>query len=169
MSMNKISIIIGWLIFTIRKLGNHFVRSYQLSKFKSVGRGVKLCEGGSFTYRTISIGDDVFIGRNCCFQSEHGEIFIGSHVMFGPGVNIHGGNHDISLGTTPMKAREKTFGEDSPVIIGDDVWIGANAIILTGVSIGNGAVVAAGSVVTKPVPTKAVVAGVPAKVIHFRS
>lgn len=145
------------------------MRSYQLSKFKSVGQGVKLCEGGAFTYRTISIGDDVFIGRNCCFQSEHGEINIGSHVMFGPGVNIHGGNHDIALGPTPMKARQKTAGQDAPVTIGSDVWIGANAIILTGVSIGDGAVVAAGAVVTKSVPENAVVAGVPAKVIRYRS
>ncbi|MDE6243548.1 MAG: hypothetical protein K2M14_06020, partial [Muribaculaceae bacterium] len=76
----------GWLVYTVRRLNTHCERAYQLSKFRSVGRGVKLCEGGAFTYRTISIGNDVFIGRNCCFQSEHGEIRIGSHVMFGPGV-----------------------------------------------------------------------------------
>lgn len=129
---------------------------------------MKLCEGGTFTYRTISIGSDVFIGRGCCFQSEHGEIRIGDCVMFGPGVNIHGGNHDISAGVIPMIKRTKQLGEDGLVSIGNDVWIGANAIILAGVSIGNGAVVAAGSVVNKDVPKNSVVGGVPAKVIKYR-
>ncbi|MBD5232382.1 MAG: acyltransferase [Bacteroidales bacterium] len=159
----------GWLVYTVRRLNTHCERAYQLSKFRSVGRGVKLCEGGAFTYRTISIGDDVFIGRNCCFQSEHGEIRIGSHVMFGPGVNIHGGNHDTALAGGLMKSRGKQAGEDGVVVIEDDTWIAANAIILAGVRVGRGAVVGAGAVVTKDVPENAIVAGVPAKVIRFRS
>lgn len=156
------------MVYTIRNLGTHFVRAYQLSKFASVGRGVKLCENGAFTYRTITIGDDVFIGRNCCFQSEHGRIRIGNHVMFGPGVNIHGGNHDISVGPTPMKKRQKAAGSDPDVVIGNDVWIASNAIILSGVTIGDGAVIAAGAVVTKDVPPMAVVGGIPAKIIKYR-
>lgn len=159
---------IGCIIYTLRKTATHFVRAYQLSKFRSVGRGVKLCEGGVFTYRTVSIGNDVFIGRNCCFQSEEGEITIGDHVMFGPGVNIHGGNHDLSPGPVPMKHRAKAPGSDPKVTIGNDVWIAANAVILAGVTIGDGAVVAAGAVVTRDVPPLAVVGGVPAKVLHWR-
>lgn len=158
----------GRLVYTLRRLNTHCVRAYQLSKFRSVGRGVKLCEGGAFTYRTISIGDDVFIGRNCCFQSEHGFIKIGSHVMFGPGVNIHGGNHSTALSETPMKAARKKAGEDGTVKIGDDVWIAANAIILAGVEIGDGAVVGAGAVVTKDVPPLAIVGGVPARILRYR-
>lgn len=160
---------IGWLIYTVRKMNTHFVRAYQLSKFRSVGRGVKLCEGGAFTYRTVSIGDDVFIGRNCCFQSEHGTISIGDHVMFGPGVNIHGGNHDIVLGPTPMKSRTKRMGDDGEVRIGNDVWVGANAIILANVTVGDGAVIAAGAVVTRDVPPLAVVGGIPARILRYRS
>lgn len=160
---------IGWVIYTVRKINTHFVRIYQLSKFRRVGQGVKLCEGGAFTYRTISIGDDVFIGRNCCFQSEHGTISIGDHVMFGPGVNIHGGNHDIALGHTPMKSRSKCMGDDKEVCIGNDVWVGANAIILAGVTVGNGAVIAAGAVVTCDVPELSIVGGIPAKVLRYRS
>lgn len=159
---------LGNIIYTFRRLGTHCVRAYQLSKFRSVGRGVKLCEGGAFTYRTISIGDDVFIGRNCCFQSEHGTISIGNHVMFGPGVNIHGGNHDFSVTGKPMKAATKQPGQDGEVRIGNDVWIAANAIILAGVTVGDGAVVGAGAVVTKDVPPMAIVAGVPAKVLKYR-
>lgn len=166
--MKKLSIAIGWLIYTIRKLNSHFIRNYQLYKFKSAGASIKLCEGGVFTYRTISIGNDVFIGRNCCFQSECGQIEIGNHVMFGPGVNIHGGNHDITLGPTPMKSRTQPK-DDGVVKICDDVWIGANAIITARVTIGKGAVVAAGAVVTKDIPPLAVVAGVPAKIIKYRN
>lgn len=167
--MSVIANAYGWLVFTIRKLNAHAVRAYQLSKFKSVGSGVKLCEGGAFTYRTITIGSDVFIGRNCCFQSEHGTIAIGDHVMFGPGVNIHGGNHDIALGPTTMKSRTKKFGDDGEVRIGNDVWIGANAIILAGVTIGDGAVIAAGAVVTKDVPPLAIVGGIPGRILRYRS
>ena len=158
----------GWLFYTLRKLANHCTRKYQLSKFNSVGRNVKLDEGSVFTYRTISIGDDVFIGRNCIMQSEHGSIVIGDRVMFGPGVNIHGGNHDISVGNTPMRFRTKEPGSDGEVRIGNDVWIGSNAIILNKITIGDGAVVAAGAVVTHNVPPLAIAAGVPAKVIGYR-
>lgn len=165
--MGKFSNIYGWLVFTIRKLNTHAVRKYQISKFKHIGRGVKLCEGGAFTYRTITIGDDVFIGRNCVFQSEKGQIVIGNHVMFGPGVNIHGGNHDFSLGDTPMKSRRDNT-DDGVVTIEDDTWIAANAIILPRVTIGRGAVVGAGAVVTHDVPPYSIVAGVPAKVIGQR-
>jgi acetyltransferase-like isoleucine patch superfamily enzyme len=55
------------------------------------------------------------------------------------------------------------------ILIGADVWIGANAIVLAGVKIGSGALVAAGAVVTRPIPANAVVAGVPAKVIRYRN
>jgi len=165
--VNPLTVAYGWLIYTVGRLNTHFVRAYQLSKFRSVGRNVKLCAGGAFTYKTISIGDDVFIGRNCCFQSEHGVINIGSHVMFGPGVNIHGGNHDMSVGGY-MKARSKSAGEDGEIRICDDVWIAANAIILAGVTVGEGAVVGAGAVVTKDVPPMAVVAGVPARILRYR-
>lgn len=170
MTLKKISLtkIYGCLVYVIRRLNTHCVRQYQLSKFKKTGKRVKLCEGGVFTYRTISIGDNVFIGRNCCFQSEHGFINIGSNVMFGPGVNIHGGNHDTSVGDTPMIGREKATGSDGEVNIGDDVWIAANAIILGNVSIGSGAVVGAGAVVTRDVPPMAIVGGVPAKIIRYR-
>lgn len=166
--MLSLTQIYGCLVYVFRRLNTHCLRQYQLSKFKSVGHGVKLCEGGTFTYRTIDIGNDVFIGRNCCFQSEHGNIVIGNHVMFGPGVNIHGGNHDTSPGDSPMKSRQKVFGADGVVSIEDDVWISANAIILGNVTIGRGSVVGAGAVVTRDVPPKSIVVGVPAKIIGSR-
>lgn len=167
--MNIISVAIGWAVYTIRKTLTHFERTYQMSKFKKIGTGVKICEGCAFTYRHIEIGNDVFIGRNCNIQSEEGLIIIGDHVMFGPGVNIHGVDHDITPSDIPMKSRPRTAGEKGVVKIGNDVWVGANSIILKDVEISDGAVVAAGSVVTHDVPPYAIVAGVPAKILKFRT
>ena len=64
--------------------------------------------------------------------------------------------------------REQGFSEALPVVIGDDVWIGRRAMIMPGVKIGNGVVVAAGAVVTKDVPDFAIVGGVPAKILKIR-
>jgi acetyltransferase-like isoleucine patch superfamily enzyme len=98
--------------------------------------------------------------------------------MFAHGVIIlSGGEHDMSRVTCyPLRnnlAFEKSVGDiDSaskgPVVIGNDVWVGAGAIILSGVSIGDGAIVAAGAVVTKDVPPYAIVGGNPAKLIRYR-
>ena len=121
-----------------------------------------------FTYSTISIGDHCHIGRMACLQSAHGKIRIGNHVLFGPYVSIHGGNHiydKIGVYMTDVKKEPNTDGE---VVIEDDVWVGANAIILKGVKIGEGAIVSAGAIVTKDVEPYSIVAGVPAKKIKMR-
>lgn len=89
--------------------------------------------------------------------------------MFGLGVHIHGGNHRYELGKGYMDELKKEYGDNPPVIIEDDVWIGANAIILRGVTIHNGAVVGAGAVVAKDVEPYSIVAGNPAKEIKKRS
>ena len=107
--------------------------------------------------QNIRIGKNVFINSGCCFQDQGG-IDIGDNVLIGQQVVIATLNHDL----IPMR-RANMF--PAPVKIGNDVWIGAHATILAGVTIGNGSVVAAGAVVTKDVPEMAVVAGVPAKII----
>lgn len=84
--------------------------------------------------------------------------------MLGPYVNINCADHGMELGE-PMRFQQGTYG---PVVIEEDCWIGSHAVILKGVTIGTGAVVAAGAVVTKDVPPYAVVAGVPARVIGNR-
>ncbi|MNR23677.1 putative acetyltransferase [compost metagenome] len=86
--------------------------------------------------------------------------------MIGPNVTIYSQNHlykDISIDI------QKQGYERKPVIIGTDVWIACNAILLPGVTIGNGCVIAAGSIVTHSTPPYTIVAGVPAKVIGHRS
>ena len=138
--------------------------------FKSHGKNFIFEPRGSFyTFRTISVGDDVYIGPFARLVSSESTITIGNKVMFGPDVIIMGGDHNMSqIGIFSRDVHEKLPENDLPIIIEDDVWVGARAIILKGVTIGRGAIVAAGSVVTKNVPPYSIVAGVPAKVARWR-
>ena len=127
-----------------------------------IGKEVDVCFGMFPPFYTdcgknITVGKRVFINSGCCFQDQGG-IEIGDDVLIGQQVVIATLNHDLN----PEKRGSMT---PKPVKIGNKVWIGAHATILPGVTIGDGAVVAAGAVVTKYVPPNTVVAGVPAKVI----
>lgn len=107
----------------------------------------------------IHVGDEFLTNYNVTIL-DIAPVRIGDHVMIGPNTLITTVNHPLS----PM-GRRKHLGQAKPVTIGNDVWIGGNATILPGVTIGNNVVVAAGAVVTKDVPDNCVVGGVPAKVI----
>ena len=107
--------------------------------------------------KNITIGKDVFINSGCHFQDQGG-IEIGNGAWIGHNVVLATINHDLS----PKENRKNHY---APVKIGAHVWIGSNATILPGVTIGNWAVIAAGAVVTRDVPTMTVVGGVPAKVL----
>lgn len=107
--------------------------------------------------KNIQIGKRVFINSGCRFQDQGG-ITIGDDTLIGHNVVLATINHDLN----PQKRRDNLF---APITIGKSVWIGANATVLPGVSIGDGAVVAAGAVVTKDVPENTVVGGVPARVL----
>lgn len=107
--------------------------------------------------KNINVGKNVFINSCCCFQDQGG-ITIGDNTLIGHNVILATLNHDFS----PNK---RSILHPSPIVMGKNVWIGSRATILSGVTIGDGAIVAAGSVVTKNVPSNKVVAGVPAKVI----
>ena len=111
------------------------------------------------------------IGAECCFgEYNHitaiNKIVIGDHLLTGRWVTISDNNHgDSSYETLQMDPCARPVVSKGPVVIGNNVWIGDKATILSGVTIGDGAIVAANSVVTKDVPAYSVVAGVPAKVI----
>ncbi|MCH5152091.1 MAG: sugar O-acetyltransferase [Clostridiales bacterium] len=105
----------------------------------------------------IKVGSHVFINSACCFQDQGG-IEIGDNVQIGHQTVIATLNHDLN----PEKRWNMI---PAPVKIGNNVWIGSHATILSGVTVGDNAVIAAGAVVTKDVPANTVVAGVPAKVI----
>ena len=107
--------------------------------------------------RQISIGKNTFI-NHACSCVDMGGITIGDNVLIGPRVNLASENH-------PIDPTQRGFLIGQPVVIEDNVWIGAAATILPGVTVGKNSIVAAGSVVTKNVPPNTIVGGVPAKVI----
>ena len=90
---------------------------------------------------------------------------IGDDVMMGPNVSIYTRNHAFERTDVPMNTQG--VSDEKIVVIENDVWIGANSIILPGVTVSKGAIIGAGAVVTKDVPEYAIVGGNPAKVIKF--
>ncbi len=109
--------------------------------------------------KNITVGDNVFINSDCKFQDQGG-IFIDDGALIGHGVVLATLNHDLD----PAKRQQL---HPAPIHIGKRVWIGANATITQGVTIGDNAVVAAGAVVNHDVPANAIVGGVPAKLIRM--
>ena len=105
--------------------------------------------------KNIHVGKNVFINMGCKFQDQGG-IYIGDDTLIGHNVVLATLNHALS----PRKRADMI---PAPIRIGSKVWIGAGAIVLPGVTIGDGAIVAAGAVVTKDVPENTIVGGVPAK------
>lgn len=107
--------------------------------------------------KNITIGRDVFINSGCHFQDQGG-IEIGDGALIGHNVVLATIDHDLD----PAQNRKNHY---APIRIGAHVWIGSNATILSGVSIGEWSVIAAGAVVTRDVPPNVVVGGVPARII----
>lgn len=133
--------------------------------FRFCGQRVNIERGANFyTGWEIEIGDDSSLGIGCMVPFD---LKVGKDVMMGPDVMIVGENHQFTTRAKPMRLQGgKKY---PPVKIEDDVWIGARAIIMPGVTIGKGAIIAAGAVVTKDVPSYAISGGNPARVIKFRS
>ena len=112
----------------------------------------------------LVVGDDVGISQNCFIQVR-GKVTIGSHVMFGPNVSIFSENHGFADLDIPMISQPTVRGE---VIIEDDVWLGTRSVILSGIRIGKGSIIAAGALINRDIPPYSIVAGVPGKVIKSR-
>jgi maltose O-acetyltransferase len=109
------------------------------------------CDYGS----NISIGEDFYANTGCVFL-DCARIEIGDRVLFGPNVQLYAATH-------PVEAERRREGLEYalPITIGDDVWLGGTVVVLPGVTIGDRAVVGAGSVVTRDVPAEVVAAGNP--------
>lgn len=150
-----------YVLWVVGYIPFHSVRRffYRLAGMK-IGKGSTIHMGARFFQPgNIAIGEDSLIGDHI-FLDGRAPLSIGNHVDIASQVMIYNSEHDLTDETN--KAIEQ------PVEIGDYVFIGPRAIIMPGVSIGRGAVVAAGAVVTKDVPEKTIVAGIPAKEIGKR-
>jgi maltose O-acetyltransferase len=108
----------------------------------------------------ITLGDQVYFNFNCTIL-DVAAVTIGSRTLFGPGVQVYTATH-------PLDYQERATGLEyaKPISIGEDVWVGGGAIICPGVSIGDRAVIGAGSVVTKDIPADTLAAGNPCRVIR---
>lgn len=166
---------------------SHGTGAFALEDFAALGKGVVLEPGvlvfhpetiriGASVYvghgtmlkgyykGSMTIGDGTWIGQMCFFHSA-GSITIGQNVGIGPGVKILTSAHRLDELDKPILHATLDF---APVVVDDDADIGVNAVILPGVTIGRGAQVGAGAVVTESVPPYAICAGVPAKVLRSR-
>lgn len=133
--------------------------------FKSMGNGSRVQRDVVFgNGKDISLGDNSQIGfRNVLYVNK---LTIGNDVIIGPNVTFIGSNHRYDDKNIPI--RKQGVVDKGEIIINDDVWIGAGAIILPGIKIGRGSIIAAGAIVTKDVPEYAIVGGNPAKIINYR-
>lgn len=180
----KVKRLVDWLIMNqVETRPRWFIRMlaplYQhRGKHAVIHRSVRM---DTPPYRKFFLGDYSVVESFACINNAVGDVMIGNHTRIGLHNTIIGpvtiGNHvNLAQGITVTALNhnfsdaEKRIDEQgvntTPVVIGDDIWIGANAVILPGVTIGSHSVVAAGSVVTKDVPPHSLVAGVPAKIIR---
>lgn len=144
-------------------IGQLFLRQYCAKLIIArCGRNINIRKGARFD-SDIELGDNSGIGENSYI---YGKTIIGKNVMMGQECIINPRNHIIDNATIPMN--QQGLAASKTVVIEDDVWIGCRVIVLPGVIVGSGSVLAAGAVVTKDVPPYAIVGGVPAKVIRYR-
>lgn len=116
----------------------------------------------SVVWASLVAGKNFQLNPGSCI---YGNVVIGDNVMIAPNVMLAGGNHGTKRNGIPMRFQDDI---SEGIVIGSDVWIAANAVILDGVNIGDGAIVAAGSVVTHDVEPYAVVMGNPARIKKYR-
>jgi len=163
--------IIGLIIYTKKAIDRIYMYMCR-SSFSSIGKNVIFHPtNSSFSFKTISIGNNVAIGEKAFFNATLSHIYIANNVIFAPNVTIRGGNHRydiIGKFISDYHESDKRPEDDEPVHIESDCWIASNVIILKGVTIGRGSIVAAGAVGNKSIPPYSIVGGVPAKVLKFR-
>lgn len=144
---------------------------------KHCGRGVYLRPMSSDIkgLANLSVGDNTSIPKGSVIYCTDAPLTIGRKVLFGPCPTIITGDHRIDLigrYIADVTVEDKQVGGinvyDAPVVIEDDVWVGANVTILKGVTIGRGSVVAAGAVVTQSFPPYSIIGGVPARLLKMR-
>lgn len=171
----------------MRQHRTHGTGAFEPSQLAHLGQGV-IFEPGVLVFHpeTIAIGDNVYVGHGTILKGYYkGRMVIGSNTWIGQGAFLHAaGNIRIgsTVGIAPyvkiLTSAHAEAGRDvpilaspielAPVVIDDDSDLGIGAIILPGITVGRGAQVGAGAVVTKDVPAYAVVAGNPARILRYR-
>lgn len=139
--------------------------------FARCGKGVYVGERGNYTFENIELGDHAYLSNDITIMSTRAKVYIGDHAMVGARTCIVTGNHRVDIKDKLLDEvtdADKRPEDDQDVVLEGDNWIGMGVYILKGVTIGRGAVVAAGSIVTKDVPPYSIVGGVPAKVLKMR-
>lgn len=147
----------------------HFYNYSHVAQLRkaSVGRRVSIAPNVSLrSGERVRIGDHSHVGQYCSLWAgdTSGRITLGEHALLGPEVFITASNYRLAPGIPVMDQPR----DESDVVIGRDVWLGARVIVLPGVHIGDGCVVGAGSVVTKSLPAGSIAVGAPAKVVGRR-
>lgn len=155
-----------------RGINKTLISKIKKKAFSMCGKKVEIGQRVRFYgIKNIECKNNISIGPECLFMCTRAKIRIGSHVMFGPRVVCITGGHKYDIKGRYMDTitnEEKGNDIDRDIVFEGDNWIGCNSIILKGVNIGFGAIVGAGSVVTKDVPAYSIVAGNPAKIIKMR-
>lgn len=164
------------MISLIKKVKSYLKSDRDLSSSRILSEGPIRIESGIKVSNEVQVGSYTFIGENVVLGPNIGKI--GKFCSIGGGTIIGPNNHPINKLSSSAVFYSKSWGfskhhlkdlyNSKKVKIKNDVWIGYNAIITGEVTVGNGAIIAAGSVVTKDVPDFAIVGGVPAKIIRFR-
>lgn len=134
----------------------------------TVGRRTRLSPLTSLRHaERIRIGNEVHFSEGCLLWAgpTHATITIGDFVLFGPGVMLTAANYDVSASPIPMAERPRL---EAPIVIGNNVWLGARVVVVAGVTIGDGCVVGANAVVTRDLPAGAIAGGIPARVLDMR-
>jgi acetyltransferase-like isoleucine patch superfamily enzyme len=148
---------------------HYYGYSHVLQRQKmTLGYDVRLSPNASFRHgERIDLGDQVQLGEYCALWagSTTAWIKVGARTTFGPGCFVTAADYGLAAGT---RITDQAMTERD-VIIGADCWIGTKTVITAGITLGDGCVIKAGSVVTKDVPAGAIAAGVPAKVLRQRS
>jgi acetyltransferase-like isoleucine patch superfamily enzyme len=155
-------------IHTIRLIHYYNYTHVSQKKLIEFGKNIRLAPNVSFANgERIEIGDRVQIGARCAIWAgdETGRIVIGADSTFGPDCFLTASDYGQAGGTTIVEQPKRELD----IVIGRDVWLGTKVIVTAGVTIGDGAIVGAGSVVTRDVPPGAIAAGVPARVIRRRA
>ncbi|MFC1636035.1 acyltransferase [Planctomycetota bacterium] len=148
----------------LKRLRKRLRRPYYSRVLKSMGKGCVICDGVFFFgHENISMGNNVIVNEGVIVQSSEGvEIKIGDHVSLSYRAQLITGGHPIN-----KHGIDHEHHSAKPIVIENSCWIGSGAIVLAGVTVGQGAFVAAGSVVTRDVGAGTIVAGVPARVIRI--